>query len=127
MKGMIALLTAIWMTVAGAFEVERVFRPEIYGRGDANVRPQQPIDTASWVWMPGHDVWGGAVFSATRTDAATLAKQPQAFFRLRRDFEAVDDGGKASGTVTLPTGLDGTFEWKGTCLPIVAGRNVIDL
>jgi len=70
--------------------VERVFRPEIYGRGDANVRPQQPIDTASWIWYPGHDVWGGAVFSATRTDKETLAKQPQAFFRLRRDFTARD-------------------------------------
>jgi len=37
-----------------------------------------------------HDVWGGAVFSATRTDAGILAKLPQAFFRLRRDFEVTD-------------------------------------
>ena len=37
------------------------------------------------------------------------------------------DGGKASGTVTLPSGLDGTFEWKGTRLPIASGRNVIGL
>ncbi len=82
-------MVALAGAAASGFEVERVFRPEIYGRGDANVRPQQPIDTASWIWYPGHDVWGGAVFSQTRTDAATLAKLPQAFFRLRRDFEAV--------------------------------------
>ena len=82
-------VVALAGAAASGFEVERVFRPEIYGRGDANARPQQPIDAASWVWFPGHDVWGGAVFSQTRTDAATLAKLPQAFFRLRRDFEAV--------------------------------------
>ena len=71
-------------------DVERIFRPEIYGQGDANARPQQAIDTASWIWHPGHDVWGGAVFSETRTDAETLARLPQAFFRLRRDFTAKD-------------------------------------
>lgn len=73
-------LAALCCAAAFGFEAERIFRPEIYGRGDANVRPQQPIDTASWIWFPGHDVWGGAVFSETRTDAATLAKLPQAFF-----------------------------------------------
>lgn len=81
-------LAALCCAAAFGFEAERIFRPEIYGRGDANVRPQQPIDTASWIWFPGHDVWGGAVFSETRTDAATLAKLPQAFFRMRCDFEA---------------------------------------
>lgn len=89
MKKLLMTVVALAGAAASGFEVERVFRPEIYGRGDANARPQQPIDTASWVWFPGHDVWGGAVFSQTRTDAATLAKLPQAFFRLRRDFEAV--------------------------------------
>ena len=63
-------LAALCCAAAFGFEAERIFRPEIYGRGDANVRPQQPIDTASWIWFPGHDVWGGAVFSETRTDAA---------------------------------------------------------
>ena len=71
-----------------AAEVEQVFRPERYSRGDTNVRVQQPIDEASWVWAKGSDVWGGAVFSDTRTDPATLAKMPQSFFRFRRDFTA---------------------------------------
>ena len=75
----------------GDCSVDRVFRPEIHGRGDANVRPQQPIDRASWVWYPGHDVWGGAVFSETRPSMEMLARQQQAFFRLRRDFECCAD------------------------------------
>ena len=69
-----------------AATVERVFRPERYSRGDTNVRVQQPIDEASWIWAKGCDVWGGAVFSDTRTDPATLAKMPQSFFRFRREF-----------------------------------------
>ena len=69
-----------------AATVERVFRPERYSRGDANVRVQQPIDEASWIWAKGSDVWGGAVFSETRTTPETLAKMPQSFFRFRRDF-----------------------------------------
>ena len=69
-----------------AATVERVFRPERYSRGDTNVRVQQPIDEASWIWAKGSDVWGGAVFSDTRTDPATLAKMPQSFFRFRREF-----------------------------------------
>lgn len=92
--GCSAALAVLWYFccwTAFGFEVARIFRPEIYGRGDANVRPQQPIDTASWIWAEGHDVWGGAVFSETRTDAATLAKLPQAFFRLRCDFAALGD------------------------------------
>ena len=65
MKGLIAFLAAAWMTAAGAFECERLFRSERYGRGDTNIRVQQPIDEVSWVWMPGLDVWGAAVFTVT--------------------------------------------------------------
>ena len=71
-----------------AATVERVFRPERHSRGDTNVRVQQPIDEASWIWARGFDQWGGAVFSETRTDPATLAKMPQSFFRFNRDFTA---------------------------------------
>ena len=74
-----------------AATVERMFRPERYSRGDTNVRVQQPIDEAAWVWRAGCDQWGGAVFSDTRTDPATLAKMPQSFFRFRRDFTASDE------------------------------------
>ena len=72
-----------------AYEVVRVFRPERYERGDTNVRPVQAIDSASWVWMPGRDVWGS--FTETRTDPAALAKVPQTFLRFRRDFEVATD------------------------------------
>jgi hypothetical protein len=52
---------------------------------------QQPIDEASWIWAKGRDVWGGAVFSETRTDPSTLAKMPQSFFRFRKDFTATGE------------------------------------
>ena len=71
------------------FRFERIFRPDRPSRGDANVTPQQPIDEASWVWLPGCDIWGGAGFSQTRPTPETLAPVPQVFLRFRRDFEAV--------------------------------------
>ena len=74
-----------------AFEVSQIFRAERHSRGDTNVRVQQPIDEASWIWAKGCDVWGGAVFSETRTDPATLAKMPQSFFRFRKDFAATGE------------------------------------
>jgi len=71
-----------------AFDATRLFRPERHERGDTNVRVQQPIDEASWIWMDGLDKWGDAVFHNTRTDAETLAKEKQIFLRFRKDFEA---------------------------------------
>ena len=68
-------------------EVVRIFRPERPLRGDTNIRPQQPIDEASWIWAPGLDRWGGAVFAATRPSDETLSREPQAFLRFRRDFD----------------------------------------
>ena len=48
-----------WICAAAASlqaaTVERVFRPERYSRGDTNVRVQQPIDEASWIWAKGCD------------------------------------------------------------------------
>ena len=87
----VAALATSCMTAFSETKVERVFRPERYSRGDTNVRVQQPIDEASWIWAKGSDVWGGAVFSDTRTDPATLAKMPQSFFRFRRDFTATEE------------------------------------
>ena len=81
-----SVLLAMSVLPLCAATVERVFRPERYSRGDTNVRVQQPIDEASWIWAKGSDVWGGAVFSETRTTPETLAKMPQSFFRFRRDF-----------------------------------------
>ena len=87
MKNLIAVVITAWISSAGAFEVEQVFRPERYSRGDTNVRPQQPIDEAAWVWMEGHDVWGGAIFTETRPKG--LEKVPSYFVRFRRDFDAI--------------------------------------
>ena len=73
-------------------KAERLFRPERTQRGDTNVRPQQPIDEASWIWAPGRDHWGGAVFSETRSTPEALARVPQTFLRFRRDFDVPASG-----------------------------------
>ena len=90
MKRILFLVSAcaLYVQSHATVAVERVFRPERYSRGDTNVRVQQPIDEASWVWRAGCDQWGSAVFSDTRTDPETLAKMPQQFLRFRRDFTA---------------------------------------
>ena len=85
--------------------VERVFRPERHSRGDTNVRVQQPIDEASWIWAKGSDVWGGAVFSETRTTPDALAKMPQSFFRFRREF-SVANGAPGQGAAPEPLEFD---------------------
>ena len=87
-ENLIVPLLALAALTAQAFECERVFRPERYGRGDTNVRPLQAIDEASWIWLDGLDVWGAAVFTETR--AKELEKVPSHFVRFRRDFEALD-------------------------------------
>ena len=71
----------------------RIFRPERPLRGDTGITPQQPIDEAAWIWMPGADRWGEAVFSETRSTPETLARAPQTFLRFRRDFEAAPGAG----------------------------------
>ena len=84
-KWICAALCAAALPLCAA-TVERVFRVERHSRGDTNIRVQQPIDEASWIWAEGCDRWGGAVFSKTRTTPEVLARMPQAFFRFRRDF-----------------------------------------
>lgn len=90
MKANWAFLIGVVVAAASAraATVERVFRPERHSRGDTNVRVQQPIDEASWIWAKGSDIWGAAVFSETRTAPEVLTKMPQSFFRFRRDFTA---------------------------------------
>ena len=87
MKNVVALAVAAGSLAAGAFEVEQVFRPERYSRGDTNVRKQQEIDEASWIWLEGLDVWGAAIFTETRPKG--LETVPSHFVRFRKDFEAV--------------------------------------
>jgi len=74
---------------AQAFEVAQVFRPERYSRGDTNVRKQQEIDEASWIWLEGLDVWGAAIFTDTRPEG--LETVPSHFVKFRKDFTAVAD------------------------------------
>ena len=71
----------------------RIFRPERPLRGDTGITPQQPVDDASWIWMPGADRWGEARFTETRPTADFLARKPQTFLRFRRDFEAAPGAG----------------------------------
>ena len=87
MKAVLAMSVVALATAAGAFEVEQVFRPERFSRGDTNVRPLQAIDEAAWVWAPGSDKWGGAVFTETRPTDLHLERP--VFLRFRRDFAAV--------------------------------------
>ena len=89
-KWVCAAVCAAVMSLHAA-TVERVFRAERHSRGDTNVRVQQPIDEASWIWAKDSDVWGRAVFSETRTTPETLAKMPQSFFRFRNDFTATEE------------------------------------
>ena len=71
----------------------RLFRPERPLRGDTGITPQQPVDDASWIWMPGADRWGEARFTETRPTAESLAREPQTFLRFRRDFETAPGAG----------------------------------
>ena len=87
MKKRIMLLAAVWISVAGAHEVEQVFRPERFVGGDTNIRRLQDIDEASWIWLDGLDVWGAAIFTETRPKG--LEKVPSHFVKFRRDFEAI--------------------------------------
>ena len=68
-------------------DVRQVFRKERFDRGDTNVRPQQPIDRAAWIWMPGCDKWGKAVFTETRPD--DLERERAVFLRFGKTFESI--------------------------------------
>lgn len=37
------------------------------------------------------------------------------------------DNGRASGAVTLPPGLEGTFKWRGCAVPLTSGENSLQL
>ena len=50
------------VSLAGSeLSVRRVLKPARHTRGDTNVRPQQPIDSAGWLWHPEQD-WGDTPF-----------------------------------------------------------------
>ena len=74
-----------------SFRVERLFRPERPSRGNENVAPVQPADEAAWIWRAGCDVFASR-FCDTAPTPGSLAREPQAFLRFRRDFEAAPGG-----------------------------------
>ena len=78
---LIPLLLAVAVQAA---EVKQIFRPERYERGNANVAPQQAIDEAAWIWLPGHDEWGAAALFNGKADT------PGTFVRFRKEFVAAD-------------------------------------
>ena len=73
-----------------AAECVRVFKPVRLTRGDTNIRRVQDIDDASWIWMPGHDVWGVEAECNAWNVRFGMTKAPDAFFRFRNRF--VSDG-----------------------------------
>ena len=71
--------------------IKRMFRPERPSRGNENVAPVQPADEAAWIWRAGCDVFASR-FCDTAPTPGSLAREPQAFLRFRRDFEAAPGG-----------------------------------
>ena len=53
MRKLVLAVTALCAVTVGAFEVEQVFRPERFTRGNVNIRALQPIDRAAWIWTDG--------------------------------------------------------------------------
>jgi len=71
---------------AEAFEVREIRETPCYTRGNANVQLQHAIDSAAWVWMPGHDVWGVSSDADAWNVRFGMNKYPCDFFRFRNRF-----------------------------------------
>ncbi len=75
-----------WACVAGAAECVQVFKPVRLTRGDTNIRRVQDIDDASWIWMPGCDVWGVQAECNAWTVRVGERKSADVFLRFRNRF-----------------------------------------
>ncbi len=53
LQQLVVLLFVLVNYTLAAFEVEQVFRPERFSRGNTNLESLQPIDEASWLWLDG--------------------------------------------------------------------------
>lgn len=86
------LLSACSVLSAGSAEVtiRQVLKSPVYIRGDVNVRIQHSIDTAAWVWMAGHDVWGVSADANVWRVRNGTELYPSDYFRFRNCF--VSDG-----------------------------------
>ncbi|MBR5548410.1 MAG: hypothetical protein IKU71_01640, partial [Kiritimatiellae bacterium] len=79
-----ALASAVELFAAP--DVRQVMKPARYSRGDENVRIVQAADTAAWIWMPGHEIYGVAATAQSWKDKAANGEVPGWFFRFRNDF-----------------------------------------
>ena len=79
--------------------VTRIFRTPRHTRGNTNILKVQPIDDASWVWMPGNN----------GTDIS--------FLKFRNEFEVKEGDGKLTIDVSADERFyltcDGTFVARG--------------
>ena len=86
---LVMLFAGVILASAGAMaevRIRQVMKEARYVRGDENVRIMQPADTAAWVWMPGHDVFGVAAYSDDWKARAKAGTAQTWFFRFRNDF-----------------------------------------
>ena len=60
--------------------VRRLYRPEWSVRGNENIRLDQAIDRAAWIWLPGDERYGEAAMMAERGDRSGF---PARFCRFR--------------------------------------------
>ena len=84
----LALFAVASAVEAGAFEVKQVFGTPEYTRGNANVKVRHPIETATWVWMPGADVWGVSSDADAWNVRFGMKEFPSHFFRFRNRFDS---------------------------------------
>ena len=109
---------AVSFTVlADAPSVTRIFRPARNTRGNTNVVRIQPIDEASWVWMPGDS-------GMEKVGEATLDVHPTGgnatdpvFLKFRNEFEVKEGDGKLTIDVSADERFyltcDGAFVARG--------------
>ncbi len=112
-----------------------------------------PLHFSTWPEMPGDTrsdshAWSAHPMYDLLTIVAGIAPSSPGFQSVRiephpGDLNAIDvryphpageiteslrcTGNQMSGSITLPVGLTGTFEWHGKTIPIVSGRNAIEL
>lgn len=79
-----AVLLAV-VTEAPVAAARQIYRPERFVRGNENIRLDQQIDKAAWIWMPGDDRYGEAAMMAGRGDRSGFQSR---FYRFRCPFDA---------------------------------------
>jgi len=74
MKGLFGCLVVCWTAMfvssvrAEDVAIRRIFREPRLTRGNTNIQKVQPIDDASWIWLPGDDGLGYQTFLRFRNE-----------------------------------------------------------